>query len=330
MRSDGGFAGNGQTLRILSKLEKFSARFGANLTRRTLLGVLKYPVPFSVAFNPIRTPRLDPNPTAISIIDRESSRPPKCYMDSERDVVNWVLEPLRLGDRDEFCSFKRQAGGHHKPLHKSFDCSIMDLADGIAFGVHDLEDALALRLIGKEEFRKFAPEEKCSSFLSKLKEKDHPGESRNNVYENVVEALFGEGRARKQFISLMVNHLITHCRIDTLNEFDEPLIRYRAVMDGGSAQFLEALQEAVRETVILSPNVQHLEFKGQKMVVSVFEALNSEAKSFLPRDTLKIYQASQEPNRVICDHIAGMTDTFLLKTYDRFFSPRMGSVFDRL
>jgi dGTPase len=146
----------------------------------------------------------------------------------------------------------------------------------------------------------------------------------------VVEALFGDGRTRKRFIGRMVHHLITHCRIETLNEFNEPLIRYRAVMDGGSAQLLDALKEAVRETVILSPSVQHLEFKGQKMVVSVFEALHSEPKSFLPRDTLKIYQASQEPNRVICDHIAGMTDTFLLKTYDRLFSPRMGSVFDRL
>ena len=34
--------------------------------------------------------------------------------------------------------------------------------------------------------------------------------------------------------------------------------------------------------------------------------------------------------RVICDHISGMTDQFLLKTYERLFSPRMGSVFDRL
>jgi dGTPase len=35
-----GFEGNGQTLRILTKLEKFSERAGANLARRTLLGVL--------------------------------------------------------------------------------------------------------------------------------------------------------------------------------------------------------------------------------------------------------------------------------------------------
>ena len=77
MRNDGGFEGNGQTLRILSKLEKFSEKFGANMTRRTLLGVLKYPVPFSVVYNPALTPQLDPSSTAISIIDRKSSKPPQ-------------------------------------------------------------------------------------------------------------------------------------------------------------------------------------------------------------------------------------------------------------
>lgn len=33
---------------------------------------------------------------------------------------------------------------------------------------------------------------------------------------------------------------------------------------------------------------------------------------------------------VICDHIADMTDAFLLKTYERLFTPRMGSVFNRI
>jgi dGTPase len=186
MRNDGGFEGNGQTLRILSKLEKFSETFGSNLTRRTLLGVLKYPVPFSVVFNTNLTPQVDPNSTAISIIDRKSSKPPKCYMDSEQDVVDWVLDPLSSTDRDRFCLFRTEADKHHKPLHRSFDCSIMSLADDIAYGVHDLEDALALLLISEEEFRKFVSEDKCSSFLTKGKEKNL-GESLNNNYEKMVK-----------------------------------------------------------------------------------------------------------------------------------------------
>ena len=43
MREHGGFEGNGQTLRILSKLDKYTDIHGLNPTRRMLLGVLKYP-----------------------------------------------------------------------------------------------------------------------------------------------------------------------------------------------------------------------------------------------------------------------------------------------
>jgi dGTPase len=76
--------------------------------------------------------------------------------------------------------------------------------------------------------------------------------------------------------------------------------------------------------------VKHLEFKGQKMVVSVFEALKSDPRALLPEDAYQRYQQEQGDLRVICDYVAGMTDVILLKTYDRLFSPRMGSVFDKL
>jgi dGTPase len=38
----GGFEGNGQTLRIIAKLEKYPEAHGMNLTRRAVLGVIKY------------------------------------------------------------------------------------------------------------------------------------------------------------------------------------------------------------------------------------------------------------------------------------------------
>ncbi|WP_462158915.1 dGTP triphosphohydrolase [Pseudoalteromonas sp. GB56] len=46
MREHGGFEGNGQTLRILGHLDKYTLEHGLNPTRRMLLGVLKYPLPY--------------------------------------------------------------------------------------------------------------------------------------------------------------------------------------------------------------------------------------------------------------------------------------------
>ena len=43
MRDYGGFEGNAQTFRIVSKLEPYTINNGMNLSRRTLLGLVKYP-----------------------------------------------------------------------------------------------------------------------------------------------------------------------------------------------------------------------------------------------------------------------------------------------
>lgn len=87
----GGFEGNGQTLRILSRLDKYTAEHGLNPTRRLMLGILKYPASYKAtvideSYGELRTP--------MWLSKAEDQHPPKCYMDDEQDVVAWILEPL--------------------------------------------------------------------------------------------------------------------------------------------------------------------------------------------------------------------------------------------
>lgn len=329
MRGDGGFEGNGQTLRILSRLESFSDKNGSNLSRRSLLGILKYPAPMSVVRSGDKAlqPRLLEGTSVVHLIDRKACRPPKCYLDTEGDVVDWLLDPVPGADRDLFISWKPVDGDHGETQHKTFDCSIMDLADDISFGVHDLEDALAMGLMDADDIRSMIKEEACSSFLEYLQTRAKFG---NDIYEDFVRVLTGDQRTRKHNINRMVAHLITSVRIRTVEEFETPLLRYRAELPERHLRFLEALKNAVKVKVIRSASVQHLEFKGQNMVIAVFEALATTPKALLPESTRARYEASDDPTRVICDHIAGMTDGFLLSTYERLFSPRMGSVFDQI
>ena len=49
MRDHGGFEANGQTLRILARLGEYSPHSGLDLTRRTMLGTIKYPTCYSDA-----------------------------------------------------------------------------------------------------------------------------------------------------------------------------------------------------------------------------------------------------------------------------------------
>lgn len=328
MRLHGGFEGNGQTLRIMSRLENFSASAGANLTRRTMLGLLKYPVSYCHARNPAIVPKLLDGSTTLEIIDSKKSKPPKCFMDSEKDVVDWILEPLPEGEREIFTAFELKKGKHNKPLHKSLDCSIMDVADDIAYGVHDFEDAIALGLVDKSSFS-IAFQDRCPSFLDAMKKK-YPNESENDVFSHMLEGLFGDSKTRKHFISRLVHHFVTACVFKEEKKFSEPLLRHRITLKDQELKFLECLKNFVINEVILSPSVQQLEFKGQKMVVSVFEALQSEPHRLLPRDAHLKFTASNNDPRVICDHVAGMTDTYLLRTFERLFCPRIGSVFDKL
>lgn len=334
MREHGGFEGNGHTLRILSRLENFSDANGADLTRRAMLGVLKYPVKYSVAANSALKPDVTTATQTLKLIDRKASKPPKCYMDTEADVVDWILEKLSENDRVEFVKTKpnddEKEPKHLAPLYKSFDCSIMDLADDIAYGVHDLEDAIALKLVTDRDFKEIVTADAAAPFLKVLTDR-YKAEGHNDPYTSFVDHLFGsDGHARKRFIGRLVHHFVTGAEIETLPQFKEPLIRFKAVLPKERRAFLDALQTLIRKKVIKSPQVQHLEFKGQTMVVSVFEALASDPKSFLPPDAYAAYENSNSEIRIICDHVAGMTDSFLLKTYDRLFSPRMGSVFDKL
>jgi dGTPase len=329
MRNNGGFEGNGQTLRILSRLESFSDQNGANLSRRTLLGVLKYPAPLSTVQSALKDlqPALIELTSVVQLINRKACRPPKCYLDIEKDVVEWLLDPVPQGDRELFTSWKPQIDDHGATNHKSFDCSIMDLADDIAFGVHDLEDALATGLMTANDLTSLISEEACQSFLSYLQTREDFG---NDVYAGFVRVLTSNQRTRKRNVGRMVSHLITSVQIREVEGFETPLMRYRADLPAPQRAFLDALKKAVKTKVIKSASVQHLEFKGQNMVVAVFEALAADPKSLLPESTRVRYEAANDKMRVICDHIAGMTDGFLLRTYERLFSPRMGSIFDQI
>lgn len=329
MRENGGFEGNGQTLRILSRLEKFSKADGADLSREALLGVLKYPVAYSSSVNPKIVAGMLADTSGTPLLDRKASKPPKCYMDSEADVVSWLLQPLSDADRTLFQTCDPKPGKHAKAQHKSFACSIMDLADDISFGIHDMEDALALRLVEQTGFRRHVTPKKCEGLLNYLNS-NYAGQYGNDIYEGLLERIFANGSERKHQVNRILNFIIPSVEIYDALGFEEPRLRYRAQLPEPAMRFVEAVKDFIREEVIFSPSVQHLEFKGQMMVISVFEVLKSDPKSFLPPDIYRKYEHSHDPLRDICDYVAGMTDAYLLKTYERLFAPRIGSVFDRL
>ncbi len=68
-------------------------------------------------------------------------------------------------------------------------------------------------------------------------------------------------------------------------------------------------------------------------MTELFHAFQTDPKRLLPTRDAASYEEAPDDRRkmrVICDYIAGMTDEYATKRYEQLFTPRAGSVFDRL
>src|SRR3954447_5081750 len=110
----GGFEGNAQTLRILTRLEAKTDGAGLNLTRATLDACTKYPWPRSEAEQP-QGVHADGSPRFVLKFG---------VYDDDRPVFDWM---------------RRGADGTRQCL----EAQVMDLADDVAYSVHDVEDGVA-------------------------------------------------------------------------------------------------------------------------------------------------------------------------------------------
>lgn len=329
MRDYGGFEGNGQTLRILSSLDKYTEKHGLNPTRRLLLGVLKYPASYNDTV--YKNFYEESHKTNKWLFKAKTQKPPKCYLDTEKDVVDFILCPLDDAEKIEFTKIEEKYDNnkriHNKPKYKSFDTSIMELADDISYSLHDLEDAISLGMITSKDWENH----------NRGKEIKDLFQTCDFNRDKVKKELFSEhSYIRKKMIGELVHQFITHTEIKEtgLKNVQNPLIKWNAYMKADYKKLLDHIFTLVKLKVIKSSNVQQLEFKGQKMIVELFEALHSDPQRLLPSSTIKKLQSAKNEGsseeRVICDFIAGMTDEYATRLYEKLFYPHKGSIFDRL
>lgn len=292
MTQFGGFEGNGQTFRIVGKLEPYTQSGGMDLCRRTLLGLLKYPV-------------LQPE-----TLPATWSKPVKAIYREDSDLLDWVLAPLNPADRDLFQRID-SSGSLPKSCFKSLDASIMELADDIAYGVHDLEDAVVTGTVNAEQWQHQLQ-------IAELAPADL------NFLQQIGQQLFrAEHYIRKTAIGTLVNRLITSIQLfEALPEAAEPLIRLNAMLPAAEHQILQLLKGFIFRHVILHPELQQNEFRGQRTVQALFDAFSSEPERLLPANTRQRWlnlAAQQHAERAICDYIAGMTDEYASRMMARLY-----------
>lgn len=315
MHEHGGFEGNGQTFRIVTQLEPYTAEHGMNLARRSVLGLVKYPQFIDALTNPACHGQI---PSSLRQVKSADWHPPKGLFRCDQPYFDWLLEPFSSSEVDTLMQFDRSDTRHSKTRHKSFDCTIMELADDIAYGIHDLEDAIVMDMVDKPLF--------IEQLARPLQQLEVPWLSAQA--EDLAQRLFSPAaHERKNAIGALVNCFITAIDVTENDTFDHPLLRFQARLPEAHSAALAMFKHFVYQQVIQQAGVQRLEYKGQQMVMELFEAIASDPLRLLPHNTRSRWQqASQEDKgyRVIADYISGMTDEFAAKLYSSLFIPKHG------
>lgn len=317
MENHGGFEGNAQTFRIITKLGEFSNGNGFNLTRRATLGVVKYPVFYEDVRN-----------------KDYSEKPPKCLYSTERDIFNWLLEPFSPNDRELFQSNITIEGKHSKSKYKTLDTSIMEKADDIAYAFHDFEDAIKLNIIDIQFWDSVILVE-LKDYINFINENiDISYLTDKNFIDFAKERLFSrENKDSKIIFSKFINFFISAIKIGQNECFESPILKYNAVFkDSKYDEILEIIKEKIIYIQVIkrTENTQ-LEFKGTKVISALYDVLLEAPNELLPKGTLEKFNLREDEfhkRRVLSDYISGMTDNYALKVYRRIFDPNYGSIMD--
>lgn len=297
MRPYGGFEGNAQTLRLLTETiySDMKKRQGMSPTRALLDGVLKYKSLFSERDNPENHFLFDDQ---------------KQYLDfvfADQDLQAELPTPK---DKNSF---------------KSLECLIMDWADDTAYSIHDLADGIRAEFITIDKLQKWARQNDLS-------------EDEDRHLSGIIEII--ERGNVDAMLGIKIGQFIQACTlVERSNFMSERTNRYRYELqiDPAKKQECALYKRIAFEIVFLSTRVKQLEYKGDRMLEQLFEALldnyttavkPSRLVSVKLEARLEKADSEQEKARLLCDYLAGMTDSFAIKTYRRLFDPGYGSIVD--
>ncbi|MGO9481494.1 MAG: dGTP triphosphohydrolase [Candidatus Kryptoniota bacterium] len=298
MKTYGGFEGNAQTLRLITETIYSSSgeRQGMNPTRAFLDGILKYKTTHGGLGNPENHFIYDEQQRYAEFVFGGTSHP------------------------------KELSVGHKLNSFRSIECQIMDWSDDAAYSLNDLADGIHSGIINKEKIERWAGERSLS----------HDG---NRSLEDVIEAI-STGQLEK-IIAGKIGKFIEACSLSEWKTFMSGMTdRYcfRLTIDQAVQKEAELYKSLSVDLVFRSPQLHQLEHKGAYILQKIFDAFKenyigkeNSTTNLLPHDTERSVRSAANPNermRLLCDHIAGMTDGFAIRTYKRLFDAEFGSLAD--
>ena len=279
----GGFEGNAQSFRLLTRIEAKTVdgngkSLGLNLTRASLDAATKYP-----------WARAE-NPRKFGVYDDDT------------EIFNWVREGAPAG-------------------RKCIEAQIMDWSDDCAYSVHDLEDAIFAGQVSVTNFdddfdilykemvdgyKSDATKEEVAAALTRLQNLSCWPASFDRTHRALARL--------KDTTSQLIGRFVLAAELETRKVHgDGPLTRYSANLEIPREQKIEVdFLKAVAGHYLINAAASQERYAKQQVVIyelvwMLFDAAPNELDPIF-EDDWKIATTDSERLRVVVDQIASLTD----------------------
>jgi dGTPase len=280
----GGFEGNAQTFRLLTRLESKTIRdgrsLGLNLTRATLDAATKYPWAF------------------------DGKNPKFGFYEEDKEIFDWVRLEV-------------------KGRAKVFEAQVMDIADDIAYSVHDIEDAIygqhfsPLALDSEPEFKE----------VVKVAAKEYAPEIDEDNLNKALNSLIKQSWWVKSFTATQVDmaalkNMTSHLIGKFTEEIEqatksgnkaENFTRYNAnlIVPLETKAQIAVLKAVVNLFVMQRKGAAENYAKEQDLILSIVDGLQKNPLKLDPQFKHQFDNAasSKEAKRAVIDQVASLTDS---------------------
>ena len=307
-RDCGGFEGNAQSLRLITRLEAKVPGAGLNLTRATLDATLKYPW--------VGPPPGGAGAAGLRPGDPEPARAASKYGAYADDaaVFRWIRDGAPDG-------------------RSCLEAQVMDWADDVAYSVHDLEDGLHAGLVTLAQLRSPAEQQAVAELTVRaycppgFTTAGELGDAFGGLLEldcwpREFDGSLTAAAAVKNLTSVLIGRLCGAAEHATRPAGQPPICRYAADLAVPRQQRLECalLKGVTAYYVMFRSGAEAAQAREREIITELADAVLAGAPATLDPLFRHEYEHAGDDRarlRVVIDQIASLTDTSALAWHQR-------------
>jgi dGTPase len=185
----------------------------------------------------------------------------------------------------------------------SLEAQVVDVADGIAYNIHDLEDGYRSGILTIEMMSEVAL---FQQIFSEMKPIGNSASEKIIVYETLrrmMHLLIDDvtQQSQKNISSSNIS------QIDEVRQLSNPLIRFGKEVEA----VLTQCRQSLKKMLYHHQRIQQMSIQAHETIKLLFNH-HMNHLALIPQD----YQIADHPERAVADFISGMTDRFAINLYN--------------